>query len=91
MGYTSVKQAPAESGAKFGGSDPEFSWSNGQLEITKRFHFDNSYVVHVETITKLNGSPVVAGLAWLGGFGDLTVRILRRSIRRQCFMTRVGS
>jgi YidC/Oxa1 family membrane protein insertase len=30
--------------------------------------------VHVETITKLNGSPVVAGLAWLGGFGDLTVR-----------------
>jgi YidC/Oxa1 family membrane protein insertase len=69
-----VKQAPAEGGAKFGGSDPEFSWSNGQLEVTKRFHFDNSYVVHVETITKLNGSPVVAGLAWLGGFGDLTVQ-----------------
>ncbi len=69
-----VKQAPAEGGAKFGGSDPEFSWSDGHLEITKRFHFDNSYVVHVETITKLNGSPVVAGLAWLGGFGDLTVQ-----------------
>src|ERR1700722_4328094 len=47
-----VKQAPAEGGAKFGGSDPEFSWSDGHLEITKRFHFDNSYVVHVETITK---------------------------------------
>jgi YidC/Oxa1 family membrane protein insertase len=69
-----VKQAPAEGGAKFGGSDPEFSWSDGHLEITKRFHFDNSYVVHVETITKLNGSPIVAGLAWLGGFGDLTVQ-----------------
>jgi len=69
-----VTQAPAAGGAKFGGSDPEFSWSNGQLEVTKRFHFDNSYVVHVETITKLNGSPVVAGLAWLGGFGDLTVQ-----------------
>jgi len=67
-------QSPAAGGAKFGGSDPEFSWSNGQLEITKRFHFDNSYVVHVETVTKLNGSPVVAGLAWLGGFGDLTVQ-----------------
>jgi YidC/Oxa1 family membrane protein insertase len=31
-------------------------------------------VVHVETVTKVNGSPVVAGLAWLGGFGDLTVQ-----------------
>ena len=58
----------------FASGDCEFSWSNGQLEITKRFHFDNSYVVHVETITKLNGSPMVAGLGWLGGFGDLTVR-----------------
>ena len=73
-GLYMVKQAPSAGGAAFGGSDPEFSWSNGQLEVTKRFHFDNSYVVHVETITKLNGSPVVAGLAWLGGFGDLTVQ-----------------
>jgi YidC/Oxa1 family membrane protein insertase len=73
-GLYTVVQAPATGGAKFGGSDPEFSWSDGHLEVTKRFHFDNSYVVHVETITKLNGSPVVAGLAWLGGFGDLTVR-----------------
>jgi YidC/Oxa1 family membrane protein insertase len=69
-----VKQAPAEGVAKFGGSDPEFSWSDGHLEITKRFHFDNSYVVHVETITKLDGAPKVAGIAWLGGFGDLTVQ-----------------
>jgi YidC/Oxa1 family membrane protein insertase len=73
-GLYTVAQAPAAAGAKFGGSDPEFSWSDGHLEVTKRFHFDNSYVVHVETITKLNGSPVVAGLAWLGGFGDLTVQ-----------------
>src|SRR5580704_11439313 len=62
-GLYTVTQAPAAGGAKFDGSDPEFSWSDGHLEVTKRFHFDNSYVVHVETITKLNGSPVVAGLA----------------------------
>jgi YidC/Oxa1 family membrane protein insertase len=75
-GLYAVTQAPAAGGggAKFAGSDPEFSWSDGHLEVTKRFHFDNSYVVHVETITKLNGAPVVAGLAWLGGFGDLTVQ-----------------
>jgi YidC/Oxa1 family membrane protein insertase len=54
-------------------ADAEFSWSNGHLEISKRFHFDHTYVVRVETSAKLNGAPITAGLAWLGGFGDLTV------------------
>jgi len=48
-------------------------WSDGHLEVTKRFSFDHSYVVHVDTSVKLNGQPITAGLAWLGGFGDLTV------------------
>jgi YidC/Oxa1 family membrane protein insertase len=51
----------------------QFSWSDGHLEITKHFHFDNSYVVRVDVTAKLDGKPVQAGLAWLGGFGDLTV------------------
>ena len=54
-------------------ADAEFTWSDGHLEVTKRFQFDHSYVVRVETSVKLNGSPIKAGLAWLGGFGDLTV------------------
>ncbi len=54
-------------------ADVEFSWSDGHLEVTKRFHFDHSYVVRAETSVKLNGEPIQAGLAWLGGFGDLTV------------------
>jgi len=54
-------------------ADLEFSWSDGHVEVTKRFHFDHTYVVHVETSAKLNGAPVTAALAWLGGFGDLTV------------------
>jgi len=54
-------------------ADAEFTWSDGHLEVTKRFHFDHSYVVRVETSVKFNGAPQVAGLAWLGGFGDLTV------------------
>ncbi|HEX8766103.1 MAG TPA: membrane protein insertase YidC [Candidatus Acidoferrum sp.] len=54
-------------------ADVEFTWSDGHLEVTKRFHFDHSYVVRAETFVKWNGSPVRAGLAWLGGFGDLTV------------------
>jgi len=48
-------------------------WSDGHLEITKQFKFDHSYVMRVETTAKLNGAPIPAGLAWRGGFGDLTV------------------
>jgi YidC/Oxa1 family membrane protein insertase len=54
-------------------ADAQFIWSNGQLEVTKTFHFDDSYVVRVETEVRLNGAPLPAGLAWRGGFGDLTV------------------
>jgi YidC/Oxa1 family membrane protein insertase len=54
-------------------ADLEFSWSDGHLEVTKRFHFDHSYTVRAETSVKLDGSPVTAGVAWQGGFGDLTV------------------
>ena len=54
-------------------TDVEFTWSDGHLEVTKHFRFDHSYVVRVETSVKLNGSPIPAGIAWLGGFGDLTV------------------
>jgi len=54
-------------------ADAEFSWSDGHLEVTKRFHFDHTYVVKVETSVTFNGAPITAGIAWLGGFGDLTV------------------
>jgi YidC/Oxa1 family membrane protein insertase len=52
----------------------QFVWSDGHLEVTKNFRFDDSYVVRAETSVKYNGVPVKAGLAWLGGFGDLTVQ-----------------
>jgi YidC/Oxa1 family membrane protein insertase len=52
----------------------EFSWSDGHLEVSKHFRFDHTYVVRVETTVKMNGAPVTAGVAWLGGFGDLTVQ-----------------
>ena len=54
-------------------ADIDFSWSDGHLEISKHFHFDHTYVVHVETSAKIDGKPLAAGVAWLGGFGDLTV------------------
>jgi YidC/Oxa1 family membrane protein insertase len=54
-------------------AEVQLVWSNGHLEVTKHFKFDHTYVVRVETSAKLNGSPIKAGLGWLGGFGDLTV------------------
>ena len=54
-------------------ADVQLTWSDGHLEVIKSFKFDHSYVVRMETSVKLNGSPVKAGLGWLGGFGDLTV------------------
>jgi YidC/Oxa1 family membrane protein insertase len=52
----------------------QLTWSDGHMEVTKSFRFDHSYVVRVETTVKFNGTPIKAGLAWLGGFGDLTVQ-----------------
>src|SRR5438034_758145 len=54
-------------------ADVDLTWSDGHLEVMKRFHFDHTYVVRVETSVKFNGNPINAGLGWLGGFGDLTV------------------
>jgi YidC/Oxa1 family membrane protein insertase len=54
-------------------AEAEFAWSDGHLEVTKRFKFDHTYVVRVETSAKLDGRPITAGVGWLGGFGDWTV------------------
>jgi YidC/Oxa1 family membrane protein insertase len=54
-------------------ADLTFTWSDGHLQVTKKFHFDHSYTVSVETTVTSNGNHVMAGVAWLGGFGDLTV------------------
>ena len=67
--YQGLPAGPLEAPA-----DLQLTWSDGHLEVTKNFQFDHSYVVRVETTVKFNGTPIKAGLAWLGGFGDLTVQ-----------------
>ena len=54
-------------------ADVTFTWSDGHLEVSKKFHFEHSYVVNVATTARYNGTPVLVGLAWRGGFGDVTV------------------
>jgi YidC/Oxa1 family membrane protein insertase len=67
--YTGLPTSPLSAPAEL-----QFVWSDGHLEVTKTFQFDHSYVVRVETFVKFNGTPIKSGLAWLGGFGDLTVQ-----------------
>jgi YidC/Oxa1 family membrane protein insertase len=67
-------QATSSSSASLSApADLDFAWSNGRLEVTKHFHFEQSYVVKVDVSAKFDGRPITAGIGWLGGFGDLTV------------------
>jgi YidC/Oxa1 family membrane protein insertase len=48
-------------------------FSDGHLEVSKKLNFDQSYQMTVESTVSLDGRPLVAGLAWRGGFGDKEV------------------
>jgi YidC/Oxa1 family membrane protein insertase len=47
-----------------------FKYSNGDLQATKTFSFDGSYVLHATTQVTRDGVPERALLSWPGGFGD---------------------
>jgi YidC/Oxa1 family membrane protein insertase len=70
---TGLYKVSSDSSSLEAPADVTFTWSDGHLEVVKKFHFDHSYVVNVESSTSYNGSHVLAGLAWRGGFGDFTV------------------
>lgn len=69
-GFYQISSPAAELNAP---ADVTFTWSDGRVEVAKKFHFDHSYVVRAEASVKVSGRTAPAGLAWLGGFGDLTV------------------
>jgi YidC/Oxa1 family membrane protein insertase len=74
VGNPAANYTPLQTNSLQAPSELKFVWSDGHLEVTKIFQFDHSYVVRVETAAKFNGTPIKSGLAWLGGFGDLTVQ-----------------
>jgi YidC/Oxa1 family membrane protein insertase len=47
-----------------------FKYSNGDVQATKTFTFDASYVLHAEVQVIHAGAPERALLSWPGGFGD---------------------
>ena len=47
-----------------------FHWSDGHLDVTKKLSFAQDYQLSVEVAVTLDGKPLPATIAWLGGFGD---------------------
>lgn len=47
-----------------------FHWSDGHLDVTKKLSFAQDYQLSVEVTVTLDGKPLPATIAWLGGFGD---------------------
>jgi YidC/Oxa1 family membrane protein insertase len=47
-----------------------FHWSDGHLDVTKKLSFAQDYQLSAELAVTLDGKPLPASVAWLGGFGD---------------------
>jgi YidC/Oxa1 family membrane protein insertase len=58
------------SGSLLAPASLNFEYSDSSLTVRKSFHFDDSYVVTVETSVLVDGRPASAFPAWPAGFGD---------------------
>ena len=61
---------PSATGALTAPATLTFKYSNGDLQATKTFSFDATYVLHADVQVTRGGAPVRALLSWPGGFGD---------------------
>jgi len=70
---TSLQQAlyvPSATGSIKAPGTLTFKYSDGSLDVTKTFSFDETYVIHADVQVTRNGSPIRALISWPGGFGD---------------------
>lgn len=61
---------PSATGNLAAPAELTFKYSNGDVQVTKTFSFDESYVLHADIEVTRNGQPVRAYVMWPGGFGD---------------------
>jgi YidC/Oxa1 family membrane protein insertase len=61
---------PSATGNLAAPSSLTYKYSEGNLEVTKTFSFDETYVLHADVQILRNGSPIRALVSWPGGFGD---------------------
>ena len=65
-----VLYLPSATGALTAPASLTFRYVSGEYSVTKTFSFDDSYVLHADTVVLRNGQAISALLAWPGGFGD---------------------
>lgn len=61
---------PSTTGAMQAPGTLSFEYSAGNLTVKKTFTFDDTYVLHADTLVTRNGAPVRALLSWPSGLGD---------------------
>jgi YidC/Oxa1 family membrane protein insertase len=61
---------PSATGALTAPATLTFTYSNGDLQATKTFSFDGTYVLHAQVQVTRGGAPTQTLLSWPGGFGD---------------------
>jgi len=62
---------PSATGSLIAPASLTFKYSNGDLQATKTFTFDQkTYLLHADVAVSRAGAPVQAQLSWPSGFGD---------------------
>lgn len=69
-GLRNALYVPSATGHLAAPASLTFKFSDGNLQVTKTFSFDATYVLHADVEVTRNGAPVRALLNWPGGFGD---------------------
>ncbi|SEB95808.1 membrane protein insertase YidC [Terriglobus roseus] len=69
-GLRAAMFVPSATGSLTAPQTLTFHFVQGNVEATKTFTFDSTYVLKAQTSVKINGAPVRALLAWPAGFGD---------------------
>ncbi len=69
-GLSQALFVPSATGQVVAPATLTFRFSNGDVQATKTFSFDETYLLHADVTVTRNGAPVRALLSWPGGFGD---------------------
>jgi YidC/Oxa1 family membrane protein insertase len=69
-GLNKALYVPSATGQLAAPATLTFKYSEGDIQVTKTFSFDETYVLHADVQVTRGGSPVRALLSWPGGFGD---------------------
>ena len=69
-GLNQAMFVPSSTGTVTAPATLTFTYSNGNLQATKTFNFDATYVLHADVEVTRGGAPLPAFISWPGGFGD---------------------